>query len=302
MTVFVADLLFKIGNMLYKSYEDLASTIRRNLWKVPDVDLIVGVPRSGMIAALMLAELMHKRVADLETFLQGKTMDCGGRGGLIPPTPYITRVLILDDTVCHGVNMTKVKERLKFLSSYYTFIYACVYTDGAEAKQFVDIYFEDIAGQDGPLVLYEWNAWHHYEFVTENTMWDIDGLLCMEPPWDSDQKAYEAYLPEAVPMVIPTTTVGAIVTYRLEKYREVTEEWLSRHGVRYKRLVMFPADDARERNETCPPARWKAMIYKRHEWAQLFYESSDEQAREIAKLTGKPVLAYETGRAYPGNK
>ena len=40
------------------TYDDIATTIRRNVWKVPsDVDLIVGVPRSGMIAALMLSEL-----------------------------------------------------------------------------------------------------------------------------------------------------------------------------------------------------------------------------------------------------
>lgn len=52
--------------MTYTTYEDLSNCIRRNVWKVPaDVDLIVGVPRSGMIPALMLAELMNKRCADL---------------------------------------------------------------------------------------------------------------------------------------------------------------------------------------------------------------------------------------------
>ena len=42
--------------MIYKSYQDLSCTIRRMLWKIPsDVGLVVGVPRSGMIAALMVA-------------------------------------------------------------------------------------------------------------------------------------------------------------------------------------------------------------------------------------------------------
>lgn len=287
--------------MLYTTYDDLARTIRQNVWKVPaDVDLIVGIPRSGMIAALMLAELMHKRVADLDTFLQGGTMACGGRGGLIPPSPYTTKVLILDDTCYRGNSMTKTKERLKFLSSYYTFIYACVYTDGADAKRFVDIYFDDIAGKGGDgLVLYEWNAFHHYPDIMLKTMWDIDGLMCREPPEDSNRDAYEAYLPEAIPMVLPTTTVGAVVTYRLEKYRAVTEEWLRRHGVTYRQLVMFPANDARDRNATCSPEMWKAGIYRDAEWAQLFYESSDWQAQMIQELSGKPVLAYDSGRAYP---
>lgn len=284
--------------MKYVSYSDMATTIRANLWKIPhDVDLVVGVPRSGMIAALMIAEVMNKRVADIDTFLDDRVMGMGGRGGLIRETP-IRKVLVVDDTVFTGTNMQKVRERLEPLAAHFEFIFACIYTDGFGAKQKVDIVLEDIAGQDGPLVLYEWNIFHHYEEVSSQMMWDVDGLMCQEPPWDSDTEAYERYLPEAVPMVIPSTKVGAIVTYRLEKYRDVTEEWLERMGVRYGRLIMFPADTADERNKLCPSWRFKAMIYKENEWAHLFVESSDFQAELIRHYAGKPAYAYETGRVY----
>lgn len=284
--------------MNYVSYDRMATTIRHNLWKIPhDIDLIVGVPRSGMIAALMLAELMNKRVADVEMFLRGKMYECGGRGGLMPQTD-IRKVLVIDDTVFRGNAMTHVRERLSTISDMYTILYGCVYTDGPDAKNFVDIYLEDIAGQDGPLLMYEWNIFHHYPDVMEQTMWDIDGLLCKEPPWDSDVKAYEAYLPKALPMVIPTAKVGAIVTYRLEKYREPTEVWLEKQGIAYNYLFMFPDDDAARRNNTISPAVFKSRVYKDAAWANLFYESDGAQARFIAFQTKKPVFSYEDGRVF----
>lgn len=284
--------------MKFVSYDTMATTIRQNLWKLPhDVDVVVGVPRSGMIAALMIGELMHKRVTDLDSFTEGRMMGCGGRGGLIRET-QTGKVLVVDDTVYSGTNMTKVRERLEPLADRYAFTFMCIYTDGFGAKRFVDIVLEDIAGQDGPLLLYEWNILHHYEEVSRKMMWDIDGLLCKEPPWDSDTEAYERYLREPVPMVIPTTRLGAIVTYRLEKYRDVTEAWLERMGIQYGRLIMFPANDAEERNLACPSWRFKAMIYKEHEWAHLFVESSDYQAELIRHYAGKPAYAYESGKLY----
>ena len=70
--------------MIYKSYQDLSDAIRRNLWKIPqDVDIIVGIPRSGMIAALMVAELLGRRCASLDDFLDGNIMSCGDRQTLL---------------------------------------------------------------------------------------------------------------------------------------------------------------------------------------------------------------------------
>ena len=278
------------------TYDDIATTIRRNVWKVPsDVDLIVGVPRSGMIAALMLSELTQKPVADVETFMAGRTMECGGRGGLMPKRD-IRNVLVLDDTVFYGRAMTEVRARLAPLADRYSFIFGCIYTCGEKSRKLVDLYFDDV--ESNQPVAYEWNILHHYETLTEKTMWDIDGLLCKEPPWDCYKEQYEAYLRDPVPMVIPTTKIGAIVTYRLEKYRDVTEEWLGRMGINYGKLIMFPAATADERNRMCPSWRFKAMIYKDHEWAHLFMESSDDQAEVIRTYAKKPCYAYDSGKLY----
>jgi len=286
--------------MVYRSYEDLSDCIRRNAWKVPaDVDLIVGVPRSGMIPALMLAELLNKRCADLDTFVEGREMACGGRESLIRGEG-VKKALVVDDTVYAGTAMRKAKERVQGCRRVKDteVLFCTIYAEGRDAKGMVDIYFEDIWRPGEKMWLYEWNILHHYGKKTLSSMWDIDGLLCKDPPDDRNQERYESYLPNAIPMIIPTTTVGALVTYRLEKYRIVTEHWLKKHGVEYGQLLMFDARDRDERNRTMSPARYKAGLYGAASWAKLFIESEVRQAERIHELTGKPVFCYENGRMY----
>lgn len=276
----------------------MADTVRRNLWKIPqDVDLIVGVPRSGMIPALMIAELLNKRCATLDEFVAGREMSCGARQRLmrdVAPEPQRTgRVLVIDDTVNKGGAMQRTRE---LLAGRQGIVFACVYARGRNARDMVDVWLEDIYNPDGGWYLYEWNILHHNSRKTLQSMWDIDGLLCREPPRDRDTAAYEAYLPVAVPMVIPTTTVGAFVTYRLEKYRGVTEQWLRRQGVTWNRLLMFDAPDRDARKRMQGASEYKAQAYREAAWARLFVESSWRQAERIHLLTGKAVYCYENGR------
>ena len=87
--------------MNYTSIADMANTIRANIWKVPnDVCLIVGVPRSGMIAALLVGEFLHKPVIDLQGFLDGREPMSGSRGKHM--RIGTGRVLVLDDTLYTG--------------------------------------------------------------------------------------------------------------------------------------------------------------------------------------------------------
>lgn len=292
--------------MIYTTYQDLSDCIRRNAWKVPaDIDLIVGVPRSGMIPALMLAELLNKQCADLDAFLNGHIMSYGVRGNLsqnhvryAAAMPQQKKVLVIDDTVWAGNAINQARERLSSLAGQYDFIFCCVYAESENAKQMVDLYFEDTYRPGEKILFKEWNVLHLPQRRTKVSMWDIDGLLCKDPPDDSDTAAYEQYLPNAIPLIIPTTKIGALVTYRLERYRAVTEEWLHRHGIEYGQLVMFPSNDREERNHTQSPSRFKARQYAAATWAQVFYESETRQAERIYLLSSKPVFCYENGQMY----
>lgn len=284
--------------MIYTNYEDMANTIRRNMWKIPaDVDIIVGVPRSGMIPALMMAEYLNKQVTDIDQFAEERPIQLGRRGN------YARRgkegkVLVLDDTVYSGWAIENAKRKVAHLQDRYEILFACVYAEGVDAKDKVDIWLEDNSLLNGGRkYLYEWNIFQHVKSKGKWMMWDMDGLICKDPPDDRNTAAYEAYLPDALPMIIPANNIGAICTYRLEKYRAVTERWLEEHGVKVGQVIMFPSVERVERNRT-HPAVYKAREYSKAEWAELFLESEDDQARRIFELTGKPVFCYANGIMY----
>lgn len=287
--------------MNYTSFADMADTIRRNLWKVPhDIDLIVGVPRSGLMAALMLGEIMNRRVVSLPEFLRGDEPQTGSRGHLVEKT-YTNRVLVLDDTVFSGGSMLRARKAVEAAGKdkEYDVLFGCVYAEGRDARERVDIWLEyNYNAHEELWHLYEWNILHHGNKLSQRCMFDIDGLLCKEPPDERHTQEYEQYIEYAAPMVIPTTEIGAIVTYRLRKYQPATEKWLYRNGIRYQRLIMCPAVSYVDRANMVTPAVYKAKIYKDAKWALLFVESDRKQAEEIARLSGKQVFCYENGKMY----
>ena len=130
---------------------------------------------------------------------------------------------------------------------------------------------------------------------------DIDGILCIDPTsrQNDDGPLYRRFLEEARPLLIPSGPVGWLVTCRLEKYRSLTEQWLQRHGVQYQQLYMMDLPTKAARLAAGSHASFKAQMYRSTN-ATLFLESSERQATEIARLTGKPVLCMDTRRMeYP---
>ena len=175
-------------------------------------------------------------------------------------------------------------------------LFGCVYAEGKDAKSKVDLWLVDNYNPNEELWhLYEWNILHHGRRLSERSMWDIDGLMCKEPPDERDTKAYEEYIANAVPMVIPTTTLGAVVTYRLEKYRDVTEKWLQSQGVQYGQLIMPQYCMERSHGDS---AKYKGAIYRDADWARLFVESNSTQALIISQIAEKQVYCYKNGYMY----
>ena len=284
--------------MNYQSYADMADVIRRNLWKVPsDVDVIVGVPRSGMIAALMIAELLNKPCASLCPSGEYSMVRGGTRESMTRTVSY-GKLLLVEDVVNTGDSLARALQSWKerHPSGYPQILTAAIYVEGREAKDKVDIWLQDNYRADDPDWFYEWNLLHHSK--SDRCIWDIDGLLCKNPPDDHDTAVYESYLAAPIPMVIPTYKVGMFVTYRLEQYRGITESWLRSNGIRYSELCMFPAPDRDTRNAQMSPAFFKAGIYNCRPDMLLFIESDPDQARRIHEISGKPVYCYESGIMY----
>ena len=272
--------------MRYVTTAYLSNLVRRNLSKIPhDVDLVVGVPRSGMLPASMIALALNTRLADVDSFVDGRVFDAGCRGD-VQKWGEIKKVLVVDDSVNLGVAMTKTKNKLAPVIQDYQITYLAIIASSTGIP-YVDMYFELI----DEARVFEWNLFHHY--MMGNACLDIDGVLNEDPVVDDDGPAYMDFLKNAKPLHLPTVEVNTLISCRLEKYRAETEEWLREHNVRYKNLVMLNFPDKQTRVQWGRHGEYKAEYFIKSD-CSLFIESSLHQARIIAKKTWKPVICLET--------
>lgn len=277
--------------MNYRSIADLNKAIKSWIPELPrDLELIVGIPRSGLLAATLLSLYLNLPLTDVNGLCEGRVLATGRRfdGGSKPDLWKRNKVLVVDDSINSGAQMNEVKAKLEAMRLPHQLIYAAVYAT-PNSHCHVDYWYEIV---DNPRY-FEWNVMHHHVLI--NCCVDIDGVLCRDPtPEENDDgERYQRFLRSVMPLVVPTKPIGWLVTCRLEKYRELTEQWLSRHGIRYEQLIMMDLPDKETRVAIGNYAKFKAEVYKSIISAGLFIESSLDQARAIAHLAGKPVLCTE---------
>ena len=274
--------------MYYRSISDLNNIILQRVSILPrDFGLIVGVPRSGMLPANLLALYLNKPYTDIHSFLNGHIYKAGARGQFFDIKEF-KNVLVVDDSIASGSAMEKCKESLKHLNSSFSFSYCAIYVIPGKEKM-VDYYFETV-----PLPRYfQWNILNHTSL--EKACFDIDGVLCVDPApeQNDDGEKYVDFILNAPPLFIPGSRIGTIVTSRLEKYRKETETWLASNNVKYNDLVMLDLPDMEARQKANNHAIHKATEYMAKPYV-LFVESSRGQAIEINRITKKPVLCTET--------
>jgi len=286
--------------MNYRSVSDLSDLTTRYASKVPeDVALIVGIPRSGMLIASLLALKLNLPLTDLYSFLRNDELYRGSTRNykhqqLVKPWEA-KKILLVDDSIASGRSMQKAVEQASAIYQG-TVLTLAAFAQSNNRHQ-VDLFLEVV---DQPR-LFEWNILHHH-FISCACL-DIDGVLCVHPtPEENDDgPRYLHFLQHARPLFIPTIEVAHLVTSRLEKYRGPTEAWLARHGVRYRKLHMLDLPSAEERCRLSMHAPFKAQVYRSDPLAVLFVESKQNQAVEIMRLADKPVFCVETNQMYaPG--
>jgi len=282
--------------MNYRSIEDLNRYIVANLSKVPnDTDLIVGVPRSGLLAANLLALQLNLPFTDVEGFLNGRILQSGERlKGYLKPFEEYKKVIVIEDSIWSGKSILEVKAKVEGKFPEKEILYAAVFAV-EDAIEKVDIFFDICPGPR----IFEWNLMHHD--LLENCCVDIDGVLCKDPTEDDndDGENYIRFLMDVEPLYKPSTTIGYLVTNRLEKYRPQTEAWLAKNNIKYNNLIMLDLPDKEARLKANNHGGFKASVYSKYDgW--LFIESSDWQAQQIADKAGKPVYCMDTRQmVYP---
>ena len=245
---------------------------------------IAGVCRSGMMPATSIA--LSLGVDLYEATPDGLRLLSGGvrRTGTIHGERRKDDgpIVIVDDSTCSG----HAREQLKHINAPFYTVYA-----GSEGKSMVDGYVV-------PLELphfFEWNLMHNGIVMNGcKAAFDMDGVFCEDCPIDCDDDG-ERYL-DWMKRVNPLHwnieyEVPTIITARREVYREQTLDWLGRHGIRVKELVMFPGT-FNERSQT-DIGQWKAEQAKQC-GCKLFVESSYSQAATIAReLKDAQVVSIE---------
>ncbi len=273
--------------MYYRNISDLNQIILKRLYVLPrDFDLIVGIPRSGMLPANLLALYLNKPYTDINSFLNGHIYKAGARSQFFDIKDF-KKILVVDDSVASGDAMDKCRESLKSVSADFTISYCAIYVIPGKEKA-VDYYFEVV-----PLPRYfQWNVFNHT--TLEKACFDIDGVLCVDPTEDQndDGEKYRNFILNAPPLFIPGSKIGTLVTSRLEKYRKETETWLENNHIRYNQLVMLNLPNKEARQKANSHAEHKAKTYKSGPYV-LFIESSLSQAIEINRIARKPVLCTE---------
>lgn len=279
--------------MNYRSIEDMNRLIRNKLSIIPrDIDLIVGVPRSGMLPATIIALLLNKPLKSLSELGNESNHSFSTRH--LENNTDIKKILVVDDSCLSGKSMLKAKSYLsEILPKNVSVLFCCVYAV-EETSDIPDFFFEICST---PRV-FEWNIMNH--IFIEGTCMDLDGVLCIDPTEEEndDGERYISFIKNAVPrFAAPKYPIGAIVTTRLEKYRKETEDWLSRNNIKYHNLIMLDVPDKETRQRLQLHARFKASVYKNSN-ALLFIESSERQAREINELTNMPVYCTDNNQFY----
>ena len=275
--------------MNYRNISDLNKIILKRLSIIPrDIDLIVGVPRSGMMPANLLALYLNKPYTDLHSFINGYIYKAGARAQFFDENSGRKNILVVDDSVASGRALAEVKDLLKDHSSRYNIKYCVIYMSPGREKS-VDYYFENVALPR----YFQWNIMNHTSL--EKACFDIDGVLCEDPRPDQndDGEKYTDFILNAPPLYIPGSKIGSIVTSRLEKYRKETETWLQKYNIKYNELIMLDLPDMKARQQANNHGTHKANAYNSKPYI-LFVESELGQAREINRLTKKPVFCTET--------
>ena len=252
-----------------------------------NIDLVVGIPRSGLLPASLLATYLECPLTDVDGLLSKRLFSTGRtRAHNIDfawdPSMH---VLIVDDSIDTGKSVETVKDYLKDLS--YRLTYCAVYAS-PDTDNKVDVYLEICPK---PRV-FQWNIMHHH-IISESCV-DIDGVLCRDPlPEENDDgERYQQFLVEVEPLFIPSIKAKCLVTNRLEKYRDLTEQWLAKYQIQYEDLVMMNVATKEERLRLGRHGAHKSEVYKASA-AKLFIESSLKQSIEIASRSGKPALCVE---------
>ena len=243
-------------------------------------DIIVGIPRSGLLVANLIAVKLGKPLTTPELLDKNRYWMSQRPKNSIE----VKRILLVDDAIYLGDSVEKNRQLVASINSDFSVTTASLIVDDA-SKNMVDLYYKAIPFPN----MFEWNIMH---VKRGKLACDMDGVICEEcsPAIDSDEEQYRNWIKNARPYLIPAFEIDIIISNRLEKYRAITEEWLAGHGVRYKELLLWDIESKDERE-----GKWaqNKIAHVLKTAPDIVWESSLGQASDIWNATRIPTLCID---------
>jgi hypothetical protein len=235
----------------------------------PDITRVVGIPRSGMMAAAYLATHLH---LPLYSLIDGK---CVSVGSGLRMNQYVERegvTLVVDDTTANGWTWGRLqdcgfdKENTCFLSMYCSL----------ECQ-----HIPDFIGKILPLPhLLEWNLFS-CGYISSAGL-DMDGVIC--------ENNNGTIVPR--PLYLPRNNlVKAIITARPDSYRADTLAWLDKWNVKYEELIMWPGSEHERTLDAVADYKATAFVIS----GCTFYIESDLGLANAMRDRGIRVFCLEDG-------
>lgn len=264
--------------------DDLRADTMRLIGRLPPtITRVVGIARSGIIPASILATMLH--VPLWSTSPRG-LVDLGTTYRLRVPESHQEHVLVVDDTAFSGKAIDRYGDQAakRWPGAKIT---RCVIYAAPKATGGLDLWAVRLPKP-------HYLQWHMFNSPLATAAMDFDGILCDDcPPEDDDDgPRYLRFLAEARPKYyVRFQAIPLIATARLHRpdYRRLTIEWLRRHGTRCRHLEMGPWASQAERARPRAVEAFKARVFKQSK-LPVFIESDPGQARRIAAMSRKPVI------------
>lgn len=276
--------------MNFRTIVDLNNAIIKNLLNIKklDIDLVVGIPKSGMIPATIVATHLDLPFTDVYGYVSGKYYKRSGKQTVISDIPNVKKnVLLVDDSINSGKAMIRTLNIIP--NNTDNIIKFAVFGSPKTKSNIIDFVCEYV---ELPR-MFQWNIWKHDNLSMCAT--DMDGVLCRNPTKKEIKNNFNNFLINADVLYNMSKPIKYIITARKEKNRELTEAWLKHHQITYSRLIMKP-DDHRHGNEA--NAEFKISVINKNSDIKLFIESDDIQAKIISKNVSIPVWCTDSQRIY----
>ncbi|MFT8438263.1 MAG: phosphoribosyltransferase [Oenococcus sp.] len=209
----------------YRTIDDLNNLIKENLARLQsyNFDLIVGLPRRGMIPATLIGLFLNKPVVSFNELNANMASEKIGyrlqEESAKFPKSY-SNILLVDDSTDEGTVFEQAAAKLDDATAKKVTTLSVYATEKGGHR--VDLHLETLEEPK----LYEWNILHKKAALADAAM-RFEGII-----------ATNALTGEWIPVTLPSYPIKVIYSGLREKHCDKLESFLNRHGVHFDELKM----------------------------------------------------------------